>query len=78
MSVYGKCPECGANGIARQKRLNGNDICENNHEYKSSDAINPERFELRTGKFGVYFYDILNEQDLPLDAVLAILNKAEK
>lgn len=38
-AAYGFCPICGAPGTQRERRPNGNDICENGHEYKSSDAV---------------------------------------
>jgi len=38
---YGLCPICGANGISRERRPNGNDRCENDHTYPSKDAIPP-------------------------------------
>lgn len=37
-STYGYCPECGAKGATRERRLNGDDICRKGHRYKSSDA----------------------------------------
>jgi len=37
-NVYGFCPKCGAKGYVRERRLNGNDRCENGHEYPSKDA----------------------------------------
>jgi hypothetical protein len=36
---YGKCPKCGAKGISRERRINGNDRCENGHTYPSKDSI---------------------------------------
>ena len=75
MSVYGKCPKCGNNGVMRGRRPDGNDQCEDGHTYKSSDAIkDQERFELRTGRFGVYFYDAMTRHDMPLEHVLKLLN----
>jgi len=75
-SVYGKCPKCGGEGISRERGLNGSDECENGHKYKSADAImNKDRFELRTGRFGVYFHDKMTMKDLSLDTVLNYLNK---
>jgi len=35
---YGKCPICGADGIKRERRMAGNDICKNGHTYPSADA----------------------------------------
>lgn len=37
-SVYGHCPTCGAPGITRERRPNGNDKCANGHTYPSSTA----------------------------------------
>lgn len=39
---YGYCPRCGALGIMRERRLNGNDQCVNNHGYPSSEAVYPD------------------------------------
>jgi len=35
---YGYCPECGAKGISRERRIDGYDICANRHKYKSKHA----------------------------------------
>ena len=37
--VYGNCPECGKPGVSRERRPNGNDVCENGHIYPSKTAI---------------------------------------
>ena len=36
---YGKCPVCGGKGTSRERRPNGNDMCENAHVYPSKDAV---------------------------------------
>jgi hypothetical protein len=36
---YGYCPTCGEPGSARERRPNGNDHCDNGHEYPSAEAI---------------------------------------
>lgn len=36
---YGYCPECGAAGVERERRPNGNDKCENGHVYPSASAV---------------------------------------
>lgn len=36
---YGYCPTCGAKGISRERRVDGNDICENGHTYPSRIAL---------------------------------------
>jgi hypothetical protein len=37
-SAYGYCPKCGAKGVTRERRPNGDDRCENGHKYPSKDA----------------------------------------
>ena len=36
-----------------------------------------KRYELRTGKYGQYFYDFKHGKDMPLDQVLELLNSGE-
>jgi ribosomal protein L37AE/L43A len=36
---YGFCPTCGANGVERERRPNGNDRCSAGHTYPSSKAV---------------------------------------
>lgn len=38
--MYGFCPICGKPGINRERRINGNDRCENGHTYPSKDSLN--------------------------------------
>lgn len=38
LSPYGYCPHCGSAGKLRERRLNGNDTCENGHVYPSRAA----------------------------------------
>lgn len=38
MSVYGHCPRCGAPGKTRERRPNGNDVCEYGCVYPSRGA----------------------------------------
>lgn len=40
---YGFCPECGARGVSREKRPNGNDKCEKGHTYPSKDAVDEKQ-----------------------------------
>lgn len=37
--AYGYCPFCKEVGMERERRLNGNDICINEHIYPSKDAL---------------------------------------
>lgn len=39
MNVYGFCPKCGAPGKFRERRIDGNDICEKGHKYPSKSAL---------------------------------------
>jgi len=39
VAVYGYCPECGAKGVQRERRPDGNDKCINGHTYPSSKAL---------------------------------------
>lgn len=36
---YGYCPLCGAVGVSRERRPNGNDKCANGHTYPSLEAV---------------------------------------
>lgn len=36
---YGYCPTCGGLGLSRERRPNGNDRCENGHEYPSRSSV---------------------------------------
>lgn len=36
---YGHCPECGAIGIIRERRPDGNDTCARGHQYPSAQAL---------------------------------------
>jgi hypothetical protein len=40
-AVYGYCPECGAKGVMRERRPDGNDKCANGHTYQSCKATQP-------------------------------------
>lgn len=37
-AILGHCPTCGAKGVMREKRPNGNDKCANGHTYPSTKA----------------------------------------
>ena len=42
VAVYGYCPECGAKGVMRERRPNGNDKCANGHTYPSNTSTPPQ------------------------------------
>lgn len=44
------------------------------HAQKYPTSV-PPRFELRQGKFGPYFHDTRSNFDMPLEEVLATLNR---
>ena len=48
MKNYGLCPICGTAGVSRERRLNGNDTCENGHTYPTQSAV-----VAKHGDFGV-------------------------
>ena len=41
VGVYGHCPICGAKGVTRERRPDGDDRCANGHTYKSMYATTP-------------------------------------
>jgi endogenous inhibitor of DNA gyrase (YacG/DUF329 family) len=45
---YGFCPICGANGITRERRLDGNDRCSAGHTYPSRNSVGEVRQSLTT------------------------------
>lgn len=36
---YGLCPQCGAPGVSRERRPDGDDKCANGHAYKSGEGM---------------------------------------
>jgi hypothetical protein len=47
---YGYCPQCGAPGKSRERRLGGNDECANGHTYPSADAIRLQSMDSKKGE----------------------------
>ena len=47
---YGYCPECGAEGVTRERRPNGYDKCARGHSYKSNRALKKPSL----GSSGIY------------------------
>jgi len=45
VAMYGHCPMCGAKGVNRERRFNGNDLCASGHIYPSRDSITPPKRE---------------------------------
>ena len=46
MSNYGYCPICGAPGKTRERRPDGNDICERGHTYPAKSALDHKPYFL--------------------------------
>lgn len=44
---YGYCPECGKPGHCRERRPNGNDICEGGHTYPSKSAFDTVQLAMK-------------------------------
>lgn len=42
-SSYGYCPICGSSCLERERRYNGNDVCEKSHTYPSRDSIDSDK-----------------------------------
>lgn len=39
MGLLGYCPDCGADGMSRERRPNGDDTCRNGHRYPTSHRL---------------------------------------
>lgn len=50
---YGYCPICGAEGVIRERKMDGNDGCKNGHIYPSKDRLlkTPKTFEEKVKEF---------------------------
>ena len=46
-SPYGYCPVCGAKGLTRERRPNGDDRCEKGHSYPSRDSLKEKTISMR-------------------------------
>ena len=58
MSNYGFCPKCGGITINRERRMNGNDTCENGCVYPSAETLHkrPESgFKTTDPKYNIAF-----------------------
>lgn len=45
--IFGLCPMCDAQGLSRECRPDGYDVCENGHEYLSKDAVTFKRARVK-------------------------------
>lgn len=50
MNYYGYCPVCMAPGKTRERRINGNDTCENGHVYPSKHNKSEPISEINRGE----------------------------
>ena len=46
-AVYGYCPKCGAPGVSRERRPNGDDVCKRGHKYRSAEAVSQPKLNER-------------------------------
>jgi len=80
---YGYCPECGAPGVMRERRPNGDDSCSNGHRYPSRTAraslpapqqatpATPEDMKVYGGIAAGYFADTQQTTPSSADRTLA-------
>jgi len=61
VAVYGYCPECGAKGVMRERRPNGNDKCANGHTYPSSTSTPPQRKPLTDDLYNELLFAVENK-----------------
>jgi hypothetical protein len=86
MAPYGYCPTCGAIGVSRERRPNGDDRCSNGHVYASASAVGrpqrkaPEPNKLLADPEAVAAIKKLQSLGYPVhmiaDAYKALLNKS--
>lgn len=62
--IYGYCPMCGAKGVSRERRPNGDDKCEHGHAYPSLSARPTSEREARQ------LHARLTAYPLPQDALI--------
>lgn len=43
--MYGYCPTCGARGVQRERRINGDDTCERGHTYPSASRLSEPKVQ---------------------------------
>jgi DNA repair exonuclease SbcCD ATPase subunit len=73
LGVYGYCPVCGGFGLARERRINGNDKCVNGHTYPSKDAVKLTNMIQPTSE-----YEALKAELKQKDELIAELSKGLK
>jgi len=61
VAVYGYCPQCGAKGVMRERRPNGNDKCANGHTYPSSTSTPPQRKPLTDDLYNELLFAVGNK-----------------
>ena len=70
MSENRKCEDCEHAGIKFPYEKSGCYDCDDDHENFSRK----DRFEIRTGRFGCYFFDNAANHDMDLKSVCILLN----
>jgi len=76
---YGYCPVCGEPGRTRERRVDGNDMCNNGHIYKSSRSVDSpskiqivldyETVEAIKQEIGLYHFAERHEPQMPIGRV---------
>lgn len=71
-----KCPECLNGCLKADSIVKDCNKCQGLGFLKpvKLKSVKPKRFEIRTGKYGQYFYDAYDQMDMSLIEVLDILN----
>jgi hypothetical protein len=59
---YGYCPRCNAPGKDRERRLDGNDTCENGHVYRSKASLKEPLTDMRLEVACRAFHEARTEQ----------------
>ena len=67
ISEYGYCPICCSATKARERRPDGDDICENGHKYPSNTAVNIIGKWVAVDGFSWYNYVEINQNGLTPD-----------
>ncbi len=66
MIGYGNCPICGADGVMRERQINGDDICANSHRYPSRTAVykdtTKDKVDMSKPTTAIYRVDVYLEQ----------------
>jgi hypothetical protein len=74
--MYGYCPTCGAEGLRRERRLNGNDTCKNGCVYPSASALSsPNKLKDYSSPFIPSLKNQVKLKDYSLPFVPSLVNQ---